>query len=153
MNFYADEMLGKLARWLRLAGLDVAYERGVEDSVWVEKAKSENRFILTRDMHLIQKLKPEEFLFIGHDHLEDQFSQFHQHFPGIFEKHEAFSRCAECNSILIEVPKEELKGKTFNYVYYTQDRFKTCPNCKHIYWDATHVEKIRNKLRSLIEKK
>lgn len=145
-------MLGKLTRWLRLAGLDVTYERGIEDSIWVEKARSEHRFILTRDTRLIQKLKPEEFLFIEHDHLEDQFAQFHKQFPGIFERYEAFSRCADCNSLLIEIPKEKIKGKTFNYVYYTQDKFKSCPQCEHLYWDASHVEKIRGKLRSLIDK-
>ncbi len=153
MKFFADEMLGKLAHWLRLAGLDVAYERGIEDGVLVQRAKDEQRILLTRDTHLIQKLKPVEYLFIKHDHLKDQFSQFHQHFPGIFEKHQAFSRCAECNAILETLPKEKLKGKIFNYVYYTQHSFKICPHCEHVYWNATHVEKIKSKLRSLIEKK
>jgi len=152
MKFFVDEMLGKLARWLRLAGLDARYERGIADQDLVARARAEQRIILTRDTRLMRELHPEEGVFIAHDRLEDQFEQFRRRFPGVFQGAEAFSRCADCNTPLVEIPKEEAKGKTFPYVYYTQDRFRACPDCQRLYWDATHVGKIRSKLDKLLEK-
>jgi len=32
MKFIADEMLGKLAKWLRICGYDTAYFRHIRDS-------------------------------------------------------------------------------------------------------------------------
>jgi len=48
-RFIADAMLGKLAKWLRLAGLDVIYFNDIDDNILIDKALSEDRVILTRD--------------------------------------------------------------------------------------------------------
>jgi uncharacterized protein with PIN domain len=55
MKFIADEMVGKLARWMRLAGCDTVYRNPISDKELVEIAQRENRIILTRD----RKLRPE----------------------------------------------------------------------------------------------
>src|SRR5438128_12656525 len=47
-KFVADVMVGKLSRWLRVLGFDVAYSNTYPDEEIVRIAESENRIILTR---------------------------------------------------------------------------------------------------------
>ncbi len=150
MRFFADEMLGKLARWLRMAGFDVLYQNKTEDNDLIEIAGREDRIILTRDTHLIKRIKGKEFLFISHDDLEDQAQEVFNNFPGLLKEKNPLSRCAECNTELQTVEKETIKDKVWPYVYQTQESFTTCPTCHRIYWKATHVKKIEEKIRKLL---
>ena len=149
VKFFADEMLGKLARWLRMSGLDVAYQRQISDSELISRSRNEGRILLTRDTRLIRRLAPEEFLFIDHNDLESQFEQFRRRFPEVLPQGTPFSRCVECNEALQEIPKESVAGKVWPYVFAHQERFTTCPACGRIYWRATHVERIRERLERL----
>src|SRR5262245_58046319 len=51
-RFFADAMLGRLARWLRMAGYDTRYDPRVSDAELVRSAVEEGRTILTRDRAL-----------------------------------------------------------------------------------------------------
>ncbi len=150
MRFIADEMLGKLARWLRMAGLDVAYEREITDARLLEMAQGEGRFLLTRDTRLIRRLKPEAYLFIHKDHLPEQVREFFGRFPELKASGSPLTRCVECNTPLVSLTKAEVKGKVWPYVYETQEHFTTCPTCHRIFWEATHVKHIKEKLGKLI---
>lgn len=149
MIFIADEMLGKLARWLRMSGFDVLYFRQVSDEELIQKARNEGRILLTRDTRLIQRLAPNEYLFITQDHLQEQFLEFFRHFPDLSQDQHPFSRCAECNTPLEPIEKEKVRGKVWPFVFKTQDHFTLCPTCRRIYWEATHVRQIRQKLQFL----
>ena len=52
-RFVTDGHLGKLARNLRLLGLDTVYAREADDRVLLEVMASENRALLTRDRRLL----------------------------------------------------------------------------------------------------
>jgi uncharacterized protein with PIN domain len=134
-----------------MCGVDVLYERKIPDETLIQWARAEGRMILTRDTHLIKRLRPHECFFITKDHLEDQFREFCRCFPTLLQGQRPFSRCVECNTPLSKVEKDEVKGKVWPYVYKTQENFTTCPTCGRIYWEATHVKKIREKLERLIQ--
>jgi len=51
--FFADVMLGRLARWLRVLGHDTAYQTDIEDPALVDRAEAEGRVLPTRDRHLV----------------------------------------------------------------------------------------------------
>ena len=55
LRFMADEMLGKLAKWLRTIGYDTVYYTGGGDSALVQQALAEDRVILTGDSHLVKR--------------------------------------------------------------------------------------------------
>lgn len=149
MNFAADDMLGKLARWLRMIGIDVTWSNSVSDDEVIRQGREEGRIILTRDTRLIRRLRPEDYLFIHDDFLEGQMREVFTRFPGLASQQQPLSRCAECNVPLQGIPKAEVEGRVWPFVYKTQEHFTTCPQCRRVYWEATHVKEIREKMKRI----
>ena len=54
-KFIADCHLGKLAKDMRLMGLDTLFFSHIEDNDLINIANDENRITLTRDHHLSQR--------------------------------------------------------------------------------------------------
>ena len=75
MKFIADDMLGRLAKWLRILGYDVAYTVPISDAELLRRATAEGRILLTRDTKLIARCQKEEGLFIQSDALREQLKQ------------------------------------------------------------------------------
>ena len=134
-----------------MAGFDVVYLRQIPDLELLKIAGEESRFLLTRDTRLIQRCNPEHSLFIGQDRLPDQLQEFFHRLPALKSQIAPLTRCVECNALLLPIAKEEVRDKVWPYVYQSQEHFTTCPNCHRIYWEATHVTKIREKLGNLIQ--
>jgi len=60
MLFLVDAMLGNIAKKLRILGFDSEYVSDIDDSKLIEKAKNENRTIISRDRNLIDRAKKNE---------------------------------------------------------------------------------------------
>jgi len=60
-----------------------------------------------------------------------------------------FTRCAECNQRLEDVFKENVREQVPEYVWQTQEEFRGCPECRRIYWGATHKDHVLEELRRL----
>jgi uncharacterized protein with PIN domain len=148
----ADAMLGKLARWLRVLGYDVAYEKKIGDDRLIERARAENRLVLTRDTHLFRCRwsPPIPMILVEDDRLPQQLRQISARL-GLSGEDRLLSRCLECNVPLIAVLKQSLRLRVPEYVYRTQNRFSQCPSCYRIYWPGTHWGKIRSRLQALLE--
>ncbi len=147
--FLADAMLGSLARWLRVLGFDVHYDSELDDAELVERALAEDRLILTRDTRLIQRRKARRHLLIRSDAVAEQVRQVVAELHLEVDPQRAFGRCLRCNEPLAELPADRARRHVPPHVARTQDRFSRCPICRRIYWPATHVERMRNRLREL----
>lgn len=151
MHFIADNMLGKLAKWMRFMGYDVLYPKTSDDKELIELSRGENRYLLTRDKELA-KTKDLQVLLIQSEKIEEQLKQviteFHLNLNG-----NEFTRCPECNYILKVVDKSGLNGKVPDGVLTRQDNFWYCESCQRYYWQGTHYEKIKTKLEELLPKK
>jgi len=90
----ADNMLGTLAKWLRVAGTDCEYADGMEDDDLVQVGLS-GRLVLTRDKLLAQRCG-EGGLYVASDVLEEQLLQVLRTMPSLLEG-EPLSRCLACN--------------------------------------------------------
>lgn len=148
MKFVADEMLGKLAKWLRIAGQDVFYKNKISDKELVSLCQAEGRVLLTRDARLISEGKGIRSLFIQSDHFREQLRQVLTTF-GLEPEGPAFSRCLLCNQELEELAREEAKGLVPPYVFDTQRNFWRCPGCKRLFWPGTHHDGMAKELKTL----
>jgi len=148
-RFFADSMLGKLARWMRTLGFDVEYEKDIDDAALVERAVREGRRILTRDTLLIKRRRIKGgYIFIESDSIGDQLRQISALFGTGFER--VLTRCLRCNSLLEDAPRSGIEDKVPPYVYNTQEKFMRCPRCERIYWAGTHKEKMLQALSRLL---
>ena len=146
MKFIADIMVGKLARYLRMAGNDVLYINNISDDEILKIAKSEGRIVLTRDslMLLRKPFKDNSIksVFIKDDRVIKQLKQIKNDL-GIPLKPNLL-RCLECNTELLKAQKEDLQDKVPPYVYKTQKDFLHCPQCDKYYWRGTPYDNINN---------
>lgn len=146
MKFICDDNLGRLAKWLRTLGYDTLFYSTISDQELIKKALDEGRTILTRDNHLIQMKAVEDHLLIKSDQPLEQLKQVVRHFKFKKEKEKLFSRCLICNTPLKVIEKEKIKERLYPYVYKTQDHFVHCTTCDKIYWSATHIDRMKEKL-------
>jgi uncharacterized protein with PIN domain len=144
INFIADVMLGKLARWLRILGFDVIYSNTLDDDEIIRLAELENRIILTRDTRLVARRFQARSLFIESNDSREQVRQVVRALE--LADFKVFSRCLECNTLLREVDKEAVFEKVPPFVYLTQNRFAICPTCDRVYWRGTHADEMLKRL-------
>ena len=109
IRFIADVMVGKLARWLRVLGFDVAYSNKYQDDEIIRIAGAENRIILTRDTGLAARRHNCQCLLIESGDYAAQIRQ-------VLRSHDlkdfnVFSRCLQCNTLLEDVDKEAVFDK------------------------------------------
>ncbi len=150
MKFIADCMVGKLARWLRLLGFDVAYYRRIEDDKLLELAAQEKRIILTRDHELLkkaskQKSLKQKALLIESECWEEQVEQVLDYFK-LRDEINPNSRCLECNTRLKILPKSRARNLVPPFVYEQAEVFALCPGCGRIFWKGTHFQDMEKKL-------
>jgi len=150
-RFIADAMLGRLARWLRILGYDTAYEKEISDEALVDRALREDRWLLTRDSHLVlRKLLRGRHTLIISDHLDEQLRQLRdeRHLPLDLSVDRGY-RCADCNQWLVMIPREEAVCKVPPLVAEQHYRFMQCRSCGRVYWPGMHWTNIRRQLAQL----
>ena len=145
MKFIADIMVGKLARYMRMAGYDVMYINNASDDQIIKIARETDRIILTRDSLMLARREFKKgiikYLYIKEDKLENQLDQIKLDIKVSLKPN--LVRCIECNRKLVKVKKEDIKNKVPPYVYRTQQNFLYCKNCDKYYWRGTHYQNIK----------
>lgn len=151
LKFFADAMLGKLARWMRVMGYDVEYDSGIEDDELIKRAVQEERIILTRDTLLLKRraVRRRSFFVEGND-VSVQLKQVAGRF-GI-DGALMLTRCLRCNEPLRDLDKTDIRGMVPPFVYETQDRFSKCPVCGRLYWGGTHRKRMLEDLKEMLKK-
>lgn len=142
-RFIADAMLGKLARWLRLLGYDTLYS-DEEDAVIAQRARSEDRVLLTRDRGLAER-RGLKVILITSTVLDQQMAEVNTVIPippGI-------PRCMSCNRLLQSISPEVARLHVPPYVAASHAEFHQCPECGRIFWSGTHWTNIRERLHRI----
>lgn len=145
----ADAMLGGLARWLRVVGLDTAYDPELDDPDLVDRAVAEDRVILTRDRRLVERRRAWNHLLVRSEVVDEQVAQVLDELAIEPRPERLFTRCLRCNTPLEPLARHEAVREVPPYVARTQARFRRCPACGRIYWRATHADRMRRRLRRM----
>jgi len=156
MKFIVDLTMGRLAKWLRIAGYDTVFYNSANLDKLIEIASKEGRMILTRNSGFIKKKKKtfEEkgipFLLLTSDRVEDQLKGVAANFK-LNLKGNPFTLCIDCNKPLVKISKEDVAGKVPEFVYQNYNKFVQCSNCKKIFWGGTHKERMEGIIKAVIE--
>lgn len=152
MRFIADSMLGRLTTWLRIMGYDTVYEPDISHNKLIERARKEKRVILTRDTRLIKRRTVKDYFFIKSDHFREQLREVVEYFS-LDPLSRFLTLCIRCNTPIKDIEKEDVRDKVPPYVFETQERFGICPECKRIYWGATHTEGMKKELIGVFKRR
>jgi uncharacterized protein with PIN domain len=143
-RFAADAMLGRLARWLRALGYDTSYDATLADPVLVAQANEEGRVLLTRDRLLLRELRPLRAHEVRQDDPLAQLRDLvHALDLAAGGPRELFTRCLLCNCELLDMAPGEAKPLLPPGVLGTVGRVRRCPACARLYWDGSHVRRMR----------
>ena len=145
-RFAVDEMLGTLARWLRIMGYDATYEKDRDDDDIIKAAMPQGRIVLTRDRELAVKMG-ERGLYICSDRLEEQLRQVWQAFG--LKPDQDLARCTVCNGELEPMEAGKAKDKVPEGVFLMNHEFFQCQSCDKVYWRGTHWLNIKKRLALL----
>ena len=132
-----------LARWLRAAGYDTAFEPQVSDRDLVNRAMREGRVLLTSDRgigerRVVRQGKVRAFqLPLGLSNVQALAVVLRE-----FRLELLDSRCMSCGGELLEIPKEEAREHAPARAYELYDPFFRCAGCAKLFWRGTHWDRI-----------
>jgi uncharacterized protein with PIN domain len=142
-----DAMLGKLARWLRHAGYDAEFWREGSDEELIAAARAQGRIVLTKDRALARRRGVSAVLVHAYA-VDDQVAEARRALAMLGAAPQPYTRCAECNGALGELPHAQAEGLVPPYVWHTQVRFHRCMRCGRVYWKGTHWPAVQRRLAS-----
>lgn len=145
-RFVVDQMLGQLAKWLRLLGYDTIYSTSLDDPELARLSVAENRLLLTRDTQLARRRRVRAVL-VHSDKPPEQLSQVIRELE--LSPTNTLSRCLRCNALLQPVERSAVREHVPPYIWQTQGHFSCCPDCGRLYWRGTHWERMQEMLRQL----
>ena len=141
----ADNMLGGLAKWLRLLGFDTFY---LKDS---PTTPIPDRILLTSRSHVSQNpmLKGWEKVIYISEQSKDQLGDAIRGLNININDIRLLTRCSLCNSELETISAEEVSGRVPEHIFHSHKNFSKCPGCGRIYWPGSHQERIKNVVQKL----
>jgi len=153
MKFIADGMLGKLARWLRLAGHDVTYIGDLrvpareQDETLLSRARREKRVLLTCDIDLHRRARRAgiKSAFVQSSDVVEQLVEVSRRSGHRIQIQPENSRCPMCNGLLEEANKSQIKDEVPTTVLERHDEFWKCKSCGKTYWQGKHWRTIVEK--------
>ena len=149
VRFILDVHLGKLARLLRLLGLDTLYESDYSDREIVQLATSEGRIILTRDIGILKLNDVNRGYWIRAQDPKKQLIEVLTRFD-LFSRLKPFRRCIVCNGIIQQVQKESVIDALDCMTKESYNEFYQCESCKKIYWKGSHYYRMKSFVEQLL---
>jgi hypothetical protein len=144
IRFLADVHLGKLARRLRLAGLDTAYDPEADDAALADLAARQGRILLTRDIGLLVRRSVTHGYFIRETNAQRQLVEVLHRFGPLDLR--PFSRCLRCNDLLHEAAKSAVITSLLPRTREHYHHFEMCGGCRAVYWRGAHWKRLKQAL-------
>lgn len=126
-------------------GADVVCDDTLSATAALAHARAEGCPLLTRDKRL--RTAPDA-LYLETQLFREQLREVMARYP-FDPRRFAFTRCLACNEPLRTVPREVVARRVPPFVYAAHEKFAVCARCNHVYWDATHPERVRREIEAL----
>lgn len=138
-RFLLDVHLGKLARRLRVLGIDVEYRSTADDDDLLGWAAEENRVLLTKDRALLMRRTLPAGAYVRGSRTEAQLADVLDRFEPPLEP---YRRCPTCNGALVDVPKREVESLLEPGTRRSYDQYARCVGCGQVYWRGAHFQQL-----------
>ncbi len=145
--FLFDRMLGRLCVKMRMLGYDSKLNSEGESGRFLLNATKEERVAVTRARSMRDRPGPEPIVLSA----EDTAGQIVELFAALdlAPRFEPFTRCLECNALLVEEAADALAAQIPPYIEKNFKRFHRCPECGRIYWEGSHFQAMSDEVRTL----
>jgi uncharacterized protein with PIN domain len=150
VKFIADAHLGQLAKNLRMLGFDVVYRNDYSDAEIARIAVAEERIVLTRDRDLLIRKEIVRGCYLHSVASDCQVVEVVARFD-LNDCACALSRCLNCNGLLRHVEKDEVADRVPYHSHRIYDRFLECDACARVYWEGSHVTRMRQRIADMLE--
>jgi uncharacterized protein with PIN domain len=147
-RFLADQMLGRLAVWLRLLGYDTAQPLDQPDSLLLRLARDEGRVLLTQDAELSRSASAATYYVLARG-FEEQLVEVVRGFRLAVDPARLLTRCTRCNRAVDRLAAEEARAQVPAAVQDSHEVFFVCPACRRVYWRGDHCQRILDRLAAL----
>ena len=149
-RFLADAMLGRLARWLRVVGIDtLQLPTDAPDVALVARARADGRVLLTRDRHLLRELRPHRELAIASQVPLVQLGEVVRAFA-LPRPEELMTRCLLDNTPLVAMTAAEIIAQVPPRSRDLAGPMRRCPTCGRAYWRGSHVRRMEAALEAAL---
>ena len=149
-RFLADAMLGRLARWLRVVGIDtLQLPTDAPDVALVARARDDGRVLLTRDRHLLRELRPHRELAIRSQVPLVQLGEVVRAFA-LPRPEELMTRCLLDNTPLVAMTAAEIIAQVPPRSRDLAGPMRRCPTCGRAYWRGSHVRRMEAALEAAL---
>ena len=147
ISFLADVHLGKLAKNLRMLGIDIFYRNDLTNVELLRIAQEEKRILLSRNIGF-EKVQEIAFFWIESEDPPEQVKKVVDNFH-LRSSFRPFSRCLLCNGLLESRKKEMIEPMLEENTKRFYNEFWQCTSCKKIYWKGSHYERMQQLLKQL----
>lgn len=147
-RFLLDGTLGRLARNLRMFGLDAKWvdlplrklmELGSREGRWILTRRAVSRAMEAGSVPVVRILV---------DVADAQVVEVLRLLPAPVDRSRWFWRCLRCNEQLEALPHDVAKDRLPDHVATVHRSFRHCRLCGRIYWPGTHRERMLLSLNS-----
>ncbi|ADW18417.1 protein of unknown function DUF82 [Desulfobulbus propionicus DSM 2032] len=142
IRFIVDGNVGRLGRYLRMAGFDTLYDPRWDSKTLLGCLGEQPRIVLTRDLDLLKRKQVVFGRYIRADKPVGQLREVLALF-GLGRWPRPFARCLDCNTPLEPVDKQRIVHRLEPLTRRYFERFTFCPHCDKIYWAGSHVERMK----------
>ena len=139
IRFAVDNMLGRLARMLRLLGYDALYANTMTQLLAV--AGSGERVVLTRGKTAQRFPQLDKVISLKSEYPPEQLREVVERF-GLDTRSGLWTRCTLCNAPIERVEKASVEALVKPKIFHLYEEFYRCTGCKQVYWRGSHVDRI-----------
>lgn len=145
LRFIIDVNVGRLARYLRMAGFDSRFDPTWNNRRILQEMAADPGILLTRNLDL---LKRKQVAFGRYIRAIEPVAQLREILDlfGWVGLPESLSRCLQCNTPLLPIEKQAILHRLEPLTIRYFETFSTCPRCDTIYWAGSHVDRMQRSL-------
>jgi uncharacterized protein len=146
MTLICDVMLGKLARYLRVFGLDVVYVRNLAA---LDRYGDRGESVL----FFTKRTRPTHcgpMVLIKSDDPKEQLREVEHLIRPYIDPGKIMRRCIACNEELVDAAKDDVEQRVPEYIFHLYASFRMCPSCRRVYWEGSHTKGMRDLMEEIL---